>query len=148
MTKTSNDAISKAAQQIALATQAIVTEEVTLGKHFGRFNPDQLPTLDKHAFLPTIVTTADLFVCEFEDEHVDGRSGEIAYDRARLEPVPCLVYRMSLPPHLQRKPDPSVKEAVIYGSHEVHTRMDILVVNSGEFESFLKRIPEQMSHAL
>ncbi len=148
ITKTSNDAITKAAQQVALATQAIVTEETSVGQHFGRFNPDQLPTHDKHVFLPTILTTADLFVCEFADEHVDGKSGEIAYDHVRLEPVPCLVYRMSLPPHLQRRPDPSVKEAIIYGSHEVHTRMDILVVNSGEFENFLKRIPVQMSHAL
>jgi len=148
ITKTSNDAITKAAEQIALATQAIVTEEMNLGQHFGRLNPDELPTLDKHVFLPTIVTTADLFVCEFADEHVDGRSGEISYDHVRLEPVPCLVYRMSLSPHLQRKPDPSVKEAIIYGSHEVHTWMDILVVNSGEFENFLKKIPEQMGHAL
>jgi hypothetical protein len=148
ITKTSNDAITKAAQQVALATQAIVTEEVSLGEHFGRFNPANTPIHDKHVFLPTVVTTAKLFVCEFDDKHVDGLSGEIAYDRVRLTPSPCLVYRMPLPPHLQRKPDPSVKEAIVYGSHEVHTRMDILVVNSGEFENFLKRIPVQMSHAL
>jgi hypothetical protein len=148
ITKTSNDAITKAAQQVALATQAIVTEEVKLGERFGRFNPEQSPTQDKHVFLPTVVTTANLFVCEFEDKDVDGSRGEIAYDRAHLTPSPCVVYRMSLPPHLQRKPEPSVKEAIMYGSHEVHTRMDILVVNSAEFGNFLQRIPDMMSHAL
>jgi len=148
MTKTSNDAISKATHQIALATQAIVAEEVNLSEHVGRFNPEPNTLLDKHVFLPAVVTTANLFVCEFDDKDVDGSTGEIPYDKVRLTPSPYLVYRMSLPPHLQRKPEPSVKEAIIYGSHEVHTRMDILVVNSGEFAKFLQTIPDMMSHAL
>lgn len=148
MTKTSNDAISKGTHQIALATQAIVAEEVNLGQHFGRFNPEASMLLDKHVFLPIVVTTAKLFVCEFDDRDVDGSSGEIPFDKARLVPTPYIVYRMPLPPHLQRRPEPSVKEAIVYGSHEVHARMDILIVHSAEFEKFLQTIPDMMSHAL
>lgn len=147
MTKTSNDAITKATHQIALATQAIVAEEINLGEHFSRFNPETETLTDKHVFLPTVVTSAKLSVCEFDVNDIP-ESGEIPYNRAKLTPVPYLVYRIPLPPHLQRKPEPSVKDAIIHGSHEVHTRMDILIVHSGEFADFLKSIPEMMSHAL
>lgn len=147
MTRTSNDAITKATHQIALATQAVVAEEINLGEHFSRFNPEAETLTDKHVFLPTVVTSAKLSVCEFDVNEIP-ESGEIPYDRAKLTPAPYLVYRIPLPPHLQRRPEPSVKEAIIYGSHEVHTRMDILIVHSGEFANFLKNIPEMMSHAL
>jgi hypothetical protein len=148
MTKTTTDAIDKATYQIALATQAVVSEEVNLAGHFGRFNPEATKLLDKHVFLPAVLTTANLFLCEFEDKSVDGISGEIPYDKASLTPTPFLVYRMSLPSHLHRKPEPSVKDSIVYGSHEVHTRMDILIVHSEAFGKFLQTLPDMISHAL
>lgn len=95
-----------------------------------------------------MVTSAKLSVCEFDDGDVDPERGEIPYDRVKVMPVPYLIYRIPLPTHLQRRPEPSVKEAVVYGSHEMHTRMDVLVVHSGAFAGFLKDIPELMSHAM
>ena len=147
-TRTSNDAITKATHQVALATQAVVAEEAGLAGSFGRFNPEEETLTDKHVFLPAVVTSARLSVCEFDDGDVDPERGEIPYDRVKVTPAPYLIYRIPLPPHLQRRPEPSVKEAIVYGSHEVHTRMDVLIVHSGAFAGFLKDIPGLMSHAL
>lgn len=124
---------------LALATQAVVAEEINLREHFGRFNPEEETLTDKHVFLPTVVISAKLSVCEFDVADIR-ESGEIPYDRAKLTPAPFLVYRIPLPPHLQRRPEASIKDAIIYWSHEVHTRMDILIVHSSEFQ-FPERHP-------
>src|SRR2546426_712907 len=77
-TKTSNAAITEAANQIALATQALL--------HQDKRNQDALATgrvypmpAWHHVFLPLVVTTANLWTCLFPAEKVDLVTGEIPF---------------------------------------------------------------------
>src|SRR5262249_15568943 len=62
-TKTANTAISDAAKQIALATRAIGIEELVKAQH--RRQAGKSPLYANTIILPVIVTSANLFICEF-----------------------------------------------------------------------------------
>lgn len=147
VTKIAKNAVSDAARQIALATQGIVVEGAD-PMNCMRFNPTSDPLVDMKLFVPTIVTSARLFKCEFDPKDINGSTGEIPYDRVKLTPVPYLIYRYALPHHLQRDFKFSLKDSILYGSPEVFMYMYIFVVHSIEFEGFLKRIPTMMSGIL
>lgn len=95
-TKTSNAAIQEAASQVALGTRAIVHEEgVLLGK--GRVSPEHpAPPWGTKLYIPLIVTTALLFIAQFDSKSVKLSSGEIDLHDAKLEPVQTAVYEYAL----------------------------------------------------
>lgn len=143
-TKTANTAITEAAYQVALATQAVfLSESQYLMKKLDRADmssafPLRGLTWAKQFFVPVIVTTAQLFTCEFSPEDVDPKSGLIPLSKATLTERPEVLFEYPLPRHLQAMPlFPEV--AKDEGEMELHNRMQILVVNSSHFPAFLKK---------
>lgn len=136
-TKTANAAITEAAYQVALATQAITTEDTSFTERLGSAHPTPTMPWQAQSLFPVIVTTARLYVCELRASDVDSRTGEVEYNKAQLKEYPELVYEYPLPRHLQAKPADLVG-ALTRGSIERFMRMHILVVNSRQFKEFLK----------
>src|SRR2546426_4900193 len=141
-TKTSNAAIHDAAYQVALATQAIVSEDQrvsnTIG--FGGASPP-MPWRTK-LYLPTILTTARLFLCDFNAQDVDPSSGEIPFDKVKITQSPQLVFESPLPRHLQFGPAvlaPAFREGFV----DQFTRMHVLVVPKSTLERSAHRIPRR-----
>lgn len=142
-TMTSNKAISDAAEQVALATQAIATEEAKFSRTLGT-HPSRPPMpWAMHFFLPVIVTSARLYTCDFDPAHVDPATGEIPHDKATLKPQPQVLYEYPLPPKLQGVPV-DLGSALLDGggSLESFVRKHILVVHSGELAITLRWLSE------
>ncbi|MEK6770549.1 MAG: hypothetical protein AABY62_02750 [Pseudomonadota bacterium] len=136
-TKTSNAAIQEAAYQVALACRAIVSEESSLLSK-ARKSPDHpAPPWVAKAYIPIIVTTAQLLRVDFSQESTDLASGEIALTDATLTPVQSIVYEYALPKHLQYSPAKPL-EVLKTGDTDTFSRLHIIVVSAGQLSSFLR----------
>lgn len=135
-TKTSNAAISDAAYQVALAIQSIFFEEMKFSKTLGSANPSPGLPYRKLTILPVIVTSAHIFVCEFDPADVDPSTGEIPYAKATIKEVPNVSFQYPLPRHLQGKPA-SLADALSTGQLHQFTHMGIIVTHSEAFPEFL-----------
>jgi hypothetical protein len=130
-TKTSNAAISDAAYQVTLATHAIVDHDLARTQRLK-----QKPSFSERSYIPIIVTTANLLLCEFEPGDTSMTSGEIAFDKTTLKPVKRLFYEYPVAPHLHLRRDdywlvPRPQD------RNKHIRRHILVVNSSDFRDTL-----------
>jgi hypothetical protein len=76
-TKTSNHAIQEAANQVSLAKQAVLHEDAQICKRLKNLSPHVQPPWKRKLYFPAIVTTARLFVCEFDSTAVNPATGEI-----------------------------------------------------------------------
>lgn len=137
-TKTSNDAISDAAYQVALATQAVSDEERDHADVLQYSQTYKLSWQLQH-LLPVIVTTARMFICDFDPKNVDDRTGEINPKQATISGCEELVYEYALPRHLQFYPAERIT-ILEKDSMEIFVRMPILVVQSQHFKEFLKNL--------
>ena len=135
-TKISNAAIVEACYQVALATQAVFVEEVRFSDALSRHPTAPMPYATK-VLIPTVITTADLKVCEFDPKDVQSATGEIAYDRMALKQVDALVFEYALPRHLQNQPA-DLGSTLVAGALDSFTRMHILVVHSPVLAGFIK----------
>jgi hypothetical protein len=136
-TRTSNTAITEAARQVSLALQAIAMEEKELSQALSDHTP-RLPMPYHASFLiPTIVTSASLFTCEFEPAHIDPLTGEMPYAGAKLIEKPYLIMEYALPRNLQMTPFDKA-QAFISGALEGFMRMHIVVITSRSFADFLR----------
>jgi hypothetical protein len=141
-TKTANNAIWDAASQIALATQAIIAEEMqrsvkqaSAGER--REQLARLPEYGLQVFIPMIVTTAKLFLCEFDPRDANPATGTIDFANAKLTPHPYIIYEFPLLPALQS--DRGANFATLTRKQlEKYVRMDIVVVNSEHFADLLQ----------
>ena len=128
-TKTSNAAIQEAAYQVALANRAIVHEETSLLEK-ARISPDHpAPPWPSKAYVPIIVTTANLFRVDFASRSTSLGSGEIGLNEAKLTPVQSILYEYALPKHLQFSPAQPL-EVLKSGNSDTFSRMHIIVVHS------------------
>jgi len=133
-TKTSNAAISDAAYQIVLATHAIAEEDATITTKVYERTSIVFPT---SIYLPMIVTTANLFLCDFNPLDTAIETGEIPLSKASLRPVDRLFYEYPVPTHLQVTPDEAFLSVNYLSSRERYVRRYILIVNSKKFEETL-----------
>lgn len=140
-TKTSNAAISQAAHQIALATKAVFEEELDNSKILSRNSANAEMPYVHQIFIPTIVTTAKLYICEFDSKDVDENTGEISFSKATLKEEPYLLYEYPLPVPFHSTPLDRVS-VLKTGNKEFGNRMDILVVNSSKLPEFLSRLED------
>lgn len=129
-TKTANKAITEAADQIALATQAIVKEERRFSNLMGSDTRSLAMPWAVQLVIPAIVTTARLFSCEFDPNEVNTTTGEIPYDKVQLIPRDLVIFEHALPPRLQHRPARLV-DAILDNSLEEFMRLHILVMHSG-----------------
>ena len=137
-TKTSNVAIQDAARQVSLARQAIVTEDHGIFKRPGT----KVPWTIRHYF-PVIVTTARLFMCDFDPQQVAPDTGVIPLDKVSMTECSRLVYEYPLPRPLQSTP---ADETYGYneGRLDAFTRLHIFVVQSEHFPMFLDTFPDKV----
>lgn len=136
-TKTSSAAIQDAAYQVALATRAVVHEEVSLlGKACKSPDHPAPPWMSK-AYVPLIATTAKLFRVDFQPRATKLESGEIDLHDAVLVPVQRILYEYALPKHLQLSPAEPLK-ILKSGDSDTLSRMHIFVVHAEEVSSFLQ----------
>lgn len=139
LTKTSNAAISDAARQVALATQAIITETRDWLKTMNSASPRLSKPFERQVYLPAIVTSARLFSCEFDVSSIDPATGEIPLDKANLREQRKLFYEYPLPRQLQSFPQNVSNEA----PHQIidkFGRMHILVVQSESLPEVLREL--------
>ena len=128
-TKTSNAAIQEAAYQVALANRAIVHEESKLLDNARGSSDHPAPPWPAKAYVPIIVTTANLFRVDFASSSTSLRSGEIGLDEAALVPIQSILYEYALPKHLQYSPTQPL-EMLKSGNSNTFSRMHILVAHS------------------
>jgi len=141
-TKTSNRAIQDAAYQVALATQAIIEEDSSISGRLGMRSGASAPPWKIKAYIPAIVTTAKLFVCDFDPANVNPVTGEVPFDQASIFEAPSVVFEYTLPRHLQFGP------ATISGSYgeglvDLFTRIHVLVIQSQHFAEILRGLGEE-----
>lgn len=142
-TKTSNAAIQEAAYQTALGTRAIVHEEGVLLRK-ARGSPEHpAPPWSEKLYIPVIVTTARLFIANFDSTSVKLSSGEIDLHDAELEPVQTVVYEYALPKHLQHAPANPL-DTLRTGNSELFSRMHIFVVNAEALTGFLSDLSNEL----
>lgn len=138
-TETSN-AVTEAAYQVTLATQAIFWEEVESSSRRGKeASSTTQMSWNMQVLLPVIVTSAHLFTCDFDPKEVDAGSGEIPYDKAKLVEHPYLVFTYPLPRHLQYVSEEAANN-LPPSQLEHYTRLQIMVVYSGKLKEFLELI--------
>lgn len=138
-TKTSNTAITQAAHQVALAARAIFHRELSTAEKLSAKETGMPPNQAHQIIIPTIVTTAKLFLCNFRSEDINKETGEIPFSKARLEEQPYLLYEYPLPVPFHTSPADEVS-VLNTGNKDFGTRMDILVVNSSHLSEFLLRL--------
>jgi hypothetical protein len=135
-TKTANDSISSAAHQVALATQAIFLEEASNNLPDIPIKGAARRRVEKQVFMPVIVTTAQLHLCEFDPADISPSEGVIPYDKVKITEKPYLIFKYPLPVHLQMD-----KGHLLFLSSQNKVdflvRMSIFVVNSNHFDEFL-----------
>ena len=140
-TKTSNTAVTDASRQVALATQAIVYEDWRKIRENQGKGEHEI-----QCFFPLIVTSANLFICNFNPKDVSEGTGEIPFDKVELEEMPYLIYEFPLPHHLQSTHLYPDKSSLNPYQLRQHTRLDIAVVNSRKFNDFLGFIKRHMDY--
>ena len=146
-TRTSNSAITDAATQIAIATQAIIQQEQSMLEESSRQSGtgNNLPPYYQLFIFPTIVTTAKLFVCGFQDADVDLSTGVIALDKAKLVPYPYLIFDYPVPPALQLVPR-AMRLGYTRDTLKQLARMPIFIVHSEALPTFLERLAKPVLH--
>jgi len=137
-TRTTNTAITDAATQIAIATQALMRQEQSIYE-------ENRPPYTQLFIFPTIVTTAKLFVCEFQDADVNLSTGVIALNKPKLVPCPYLIFDYSVPPALQLLPK-AINLSYTTDTLKKLARMPIFVVHSNAFPTFLERLSKPVLH--
>jgi hypothetical protein len=144
-TKTANDSISSAAHQVALATQAIFLEEASSNLPEKPIKGAKKLRVEKQIFIPAIVTTARLYLCEFDPADISPTEGVIPFDKVSMIEKPYLIYKYPLPVHLQMD-----RGHILYLSSsnklESLVRMHIFVVNSAHFSEFLTFLKERFTN--
>ena len=91
------------------------------------------------AYIPAIVTTAKLVVCDFDPADVNPVTGEVPFDKATLREVPSVTFEYTLPRHLQFGPA-DISRSYGEGLVDLFTRMHLLVIQSGHFADVLKEL--------
>lgn len=135
-TKTSNAAIQEAAYQVVLATQAIVSEDAEFSNALCKSNEPNDPAWEKQFYFPIIVTSAKLFICDFQEKDIDVATGEISFDKANLIECNELVYEYSMPKHLQHLPE-NIVDVLKSESINMFIHKHIIIVTSMYFEYFI-----------
>jgi hypothetical protein len=148
LTKTAKNSIEDAAYQVALAPQSILLEEElhcnTLRDHAIKQQGEaQLLPYKRQFFLPVIVTTARLFICNFDPADIVIARGELPLDKAQINQYPYLLYRYALPRSLQLAPS-DLANTLLNDGLDIFRRMDILVVNSAAISTMLTAFAERM----
>ena len=143
-TRTSTKAIHEAAHQVALATQAITSEQVSMTQ--TRLDEGQWPKSSwrRRLILPAIVTTAHLYVAELDPAKINQESGTIEPDNVTLHRADWLWYLYPLPRHLQF----STTQAHILleeGLSYLFTKLPIAVIRSAFLPTFLEKLPTNPS---
>jgi hypothetical protein len=136
-TKTSNAAISDAAYQVAIGTQALVSEEENRSSRLGESLMPAKREWSSQVVVPLIVTSARLYSASFDPRRVDGETGEIAPSDVELQERPYLIYRYALPRHLHSL-DVRIESIHDRGEIERESRLDVVVVSSRHLGTFLE----------
>jgi hypothetical protein len=143
-TKTANDFISNAAHQVAIATQGIFLEEASNNLPEIPIKGVRRRRVEKQVFLPVIVTTARLRMCDFDPSEISQMEGTIPYDSVKIVDKPYLIFDYALPVHLQLDRG----HVLLVSSKKYVTslvRMNIFIVNSGHFLEFLGMLHSRFS---
>src|SRR6266567_3417737 len=138
-TRTSNAAITDAAYQIARATQALLLQERRNQEALAKEKVQPMPSWH-HVFLPLIVTTANLWTCQFPAEKVDNITGEIPLSEVHYQIHSYLFFTYALPPILQFHPGDDRFEYRSDAKWEELARFSILVVQSAAFPELLTHL--------
>lgn len=148
-TKTSNSSITDASYQVTLATHSIVNEHVKLLDE--NIKKNNTPSYTVNAYIPIIVTTANLFLLDYKLTDIDSKSGEISFDNAKLQSVDWLWYEYPVPPHLQMDIDIDFSHKTTniknLRKYDFAVRRNILIVNSAQIEVALAWLI-QLQHSL
>lgn len=137
-TRTTKATISEAAYQTALGAQALAWDELSRAKSVDAAPVEWEPREWKEeAFLPVILTTANLRIAEFDPAKVSPTTGEIAYADVNFRDVPFALYDYALPRHLHLPSSP-LETLPTQDSVNLWSRLTIAIVNSEHLVEFLR----------
>jgi hypothetical protein len=98
-TRTTNTNIEDACYQVVLATHSLIDEQFTQFTLPAERRNNELFIL--YLYIPMIVTTANLYISDYDVSNVSIDKGEIPFDKTNLKLVDSLWYEYPVPPHLQ-----------------------------------------------
>jgi hypothetical protein len=133
-TKTSNANIEDACYQVVLAAHSLIAEEFR--PYMKRLDRQNNVDFKLYLLFPMIVTTANLYLCNYQVSDVSIDKGEIPIEKMKLEKVSSLWYEYPIPPHLQL----TDKEWLVnsqFNRSDIYHRRYIYIVNSLEFQNAL-----------
>lgn len=87
------------------------------------------------AFVPVILTTADLKIAKFKESDVDVRTGEIDASKLEYAVRDWLIYEYPLPGSQQRR---SYRQLETLSGRDAFRKLQVLVVNSTAVETFFE----------
>jgi hypothetical protein len=133
-TKTINANIEDACYQVVLATHSLIDKQFT--QFLIHYETPKNTLFKLHLFLPLIVTTANLFICDYQVSDVSIEVGEIPLEKPEYRKVNSLWLEYPIPPHLQLQEDRWAinKRTDI---EDIDYRRYIFIVNSSEFQNVL-----------
>jgi len=154
-TKTSNTAVTEAAEQVALAEKSVRTDDFynfhSVAEYDNKaeyyYNSElygdslPLPTIN---YIPVVVTTANLRVCDFNFQDIDPKTGEIPVNKTTLINVPYLLFEFAIPRYLQPElgiSEDRAKYVKMNIYEDTFMRLPVYVVNSQHFDEFLTKLP-------
>jgi hypothetical protein len=151
-TKTSNTAITEAATQVAIASQSLIQQESQVIQQISAYNMKnsikETPPYYNLLCFPVIVTTANLYIYEFQEADIDLATGEIPFDKPKLTQRPYLFFNYPVPVPLQLPPVvTSIRHEDYWEAFKKVSRMPIFVVQSASFPTFLERLQLPKHHS-
>lgn len=89
--------------------------------------------------IPVVITSARLYVCDFDPLDVNKDTGEVPRERASLARHDLIVFEYPLPKHLQTAPK-DLATALREDRMEWFSRLHVLVVHSAYLRQFLESL--------
>jgi hypothetical protein len=133
-TRTANDSIESACHQVVLATHSIAYKNREGAFH--DLEKSSKPIFTQYLYIPIVVTTANLFICDFSPADVSIDLGELPFDKAILRSVESVVYEYPIPPHLQLNGE-NWESSYNKAELEMLFHRHVFIINSLHFEETL-----------
>ena len=121
--------VDESARQIIKGTYGLIIEKIVNQVATGR-DYDNSPLI----FLPIIVTNANLFLCNFDLDDIDSKTGHITKD-PEFKPVDSIIYDYPAPKEVQF-PNPLASNLTAEFRDHV-SKWHVLIMNPGGFVDFL-----------
>ncbi|MCH7969014.1 MAG: hypothetical protein IH841_07215 [Thaumarchaeota archaeon] len=131
--KSDKTKVDDASRQIIEGTYGFIVDRIF--QHVLKGDPQMNRGLTD-CFIPLVVTNANLFICEFDENEIDSKSGKIK-NEPTYKPVDSLIYECPAPKSVQF-PEPLEADSTPEENNAI-TKWHVLVLSPKGFSEFLQK---------